>query len=510
MCHTGTVLKSRAESYAHENNFVVSIGNSLYFQPQERQQALEKAKTLPLDNMKYIQIICSKGGGPKAKKTKQATADELPIKMVKTRSRTSEKCGCKWVVSGSWNFDDKCFKVVTAKLEHTDGCNPTPAQQRVMLRKKTRGKVERMAPAVLNSIREMMYDKFPLPIIRKRIRNKIPVTLLTDAVFFRNLKLKFDRDRQKGILPTVSESDTVDNSDLKEDESILEAVSVASATRSLIAPTLAYEGVKIIYILQKLRTAVPGFEYRLFVDENTKQLAGWVYMTPRQRAAMQKCGQVLFIDTKAKGTNLHNFPFFAPAIVNQDGKHEVVLYGCVCTASNAAVEWVLRSIVDMCPQCLQVCRTIFTDDAVSDDTIHSVFTNVAHLLCAFHIIDLNIYKVAKKCRYAHAERLRTMLWLKVAQARTVRDTEQAMRALEHLRVPKQLALSLRYWFGKVSQWAGPYIKNHFTLNFNGNTMGEVSFAAVMKWVSTPDQFEQLFFLLTGKRVDIILSSSGAC
>ena len=99
-----------------------------------------------------------------------------------------------------------------------------------MLCKKTRGKVERMALAVLNSIREMMCDKFPLPFICKRIRNKIPVTLLTDAVFFHSLKLMFDRDRQKGILPTVFESDTVDNSDLKEDESILGAVSVASAT----------------------------------------------------------------------------------------------------------------------------------------------------------------------------------------------------------------------------------------------------------------------------------------
>jgi len=42
------------------------------------------AKALPLDNMKYIQIICSKGGGPRAKKTKQATVDdELPIKKYK-------------------------------------------------------------------------------------------------------------------------------------------------------------------------------------------------------------------------------------------------------------------------------------------------------------------------------------------------------------------------------------------------------------------------------------------
>ena len=116
-----------------------------------------------------------------------------------------------------------------------------------MLRKKTTGKVERLAPSVLNSIREMMEDKFPLPIIRKRIRNKIPLTLLTDAVYFRNLKLKFGRQKAKGLLPTIPESDLA-----------LKSVNVAAATRALIAPTLAYEGVKIIYILQKLKAEVSG------------------------------------------------------------------------------------------------------------------------------------------------------------------------------------------------------------------------------------------------------------
>ena len=77
---------------------------------------------------------------------------------------------------------------------------------------------------------------------------------------------------------------------------------------------------------------------------------------------MKKCRQVWFLNTKAKGTNLHNFPFFAPAIKNQEGKPEVAAYGCVCAVGNAAVEWVLRSIADMCPESAYVCKTIFTDD----------------------------------------------------------------------------------------------------------------------------------------------------
>ena len=158
----------------------------------------------------------------------------------------------------------------------------------------------------------------------------------------------------------------------------------------------------------------------------------------------------------------------------------------------------------MCAVSVEVCRTIFTDDAVSDETISCVFPNSVHLLCAFHIIDLNVYKVAKKCHYRHADQLRSMLWNKVAHGRTIRDVDLAVRALEDLRLPRPLAASLRYWFGKVQQWAGPYIRNHFTLTFNGNTMGEVSFSAVMKWVSTPDHFEQLFFDLQERERTVTL------
>jgi len=49
-------------------------------------------------------------------------------------------------------------------------------------------------------------------------------------------------------VPTLPESQIVEHQVQHEDTSVLESVSVASATRALIAPTLAYEGVKIIYI----------------------------------------------------------------------------------------------------------------------------------------------------------------------------------------------------------------------------------------------------------------------
>ena len=69
---------------------------------------------------------------------------------------------------------------------------------------------------------------------------------------------------------------------------------------------------------------------------------------------------------------------------------------------------------------------------------------------------------------------------------------RTLRALEDLRVPKPLAVCYRKWFGNIDQRARPYIRKHITVNLNGNTMSEVSFSAVMKWVTVHDHFEQLF------------------
>ena len=102
---------------------------------------------------------------------------------------------------------------------------------------------------------------------------------------------------------------------------------------------------------------------------------------------------------------------------------------------------------------------MFTDDAISTETVQAAVPKATHLLCAFHIIDLNITKVANKCKYAHAERLQTILWSKVAHARCVTDLQQTVRVLEDLRVPKPVAASLQYF---------PLLKFMCFVGFNSN------------------------------------------
>ena len=71
---------------------------------------------------------------------------------------------------------------------------------------------------------------------------------------------------------------------------------------------LRLQGLPVLNLLQKLQREVPGFMFEYVVDREN-QLAGWCYMTPRQRASLEDNGDVLFFDTNAKGTNKYGMPF---------------------------------------------------------------------------------------------------------------------------------------------------------------------------------------------------------
>ena len=139
----GSDFKVAGDTYADHNNFVIRINNSKYFVEEEIAKAKECGKPLPSDLLKYVQLTCSRGGKLKKKKTTLLDTydddDFQAPKVKKTRNRKSENCGCAWAVSASWDFGIALFRLVSVHLEHTNGCNPNPAQQRVMLRKKNKG-----------------------------------------------------------------------------------------------------------------------------------------------------------------------------------------------------------------------------------------------------------------------------------------------------------------------------------------------------------------------------------
>ena len=87
--------------------------------------------------------------------------------------------------------------------------------------------------------------------------------------------------------------------------------------------------------------------------------------------------------------------------MNQDNKHDIVLYGCCVTASGEAIGWVLECMCKMVPAFRGKKSTIFSDDACPEAVVVAEqLPGSTHLLCAWHIInlDLYIYNCGKECK----------------------------------------------------------------------------------------------------------------
>ena len=124
-------------------------------------------------------------------------------------------------------------------------------------------------------------------------------------------------------------------------------------------------------------------------------------MTPRQRASLEDNGHVLFFDTNAKGTNKYGMPCFAPAVMNRDNKHDVVLYGCCMPASGETIGWILSCMCKFVPAFGDMKATVFSDDGCPANVVADSLPRSTHLLCAWHIIDIDIYNCGKECRYVY-------------------------------------------------------------------------------------------------------------
>ena len=471
----------------------------------------------PPDGIYAQNLVCTLAGVPRKKK--EGVPDQ------KRRERKSLKVGCKWCVRGKWEWEIKKYVVHLShpdNLVHTNGCNPTPQQHVISITKTTSEKLQRIPLDVLADVEQMFDEGQPISFIRARIRNRIPLHIKTDARWFMNLRVTLERQKAGARQQSSARRQPHDSSDASVPAIHEDATIIPKVLRSIIAPILRLQGLPVLNILKKLTLEVPGFMYEYVVDSEN-QLAGWCYMTPRQRASLEDNGHVLFFDTNAKGTNKYGMPFFAPAVMNQDNKHDIVLYGCCCTASGEAIGWVLSCMCKMVPAFRDMNPTVFSDDACPELIVAQQLPGSTHLLCAWHIIDLDIYNCGKECDYFGIDDLRKQLWGKVMCGRSVDAVRIWFLELFESSIPELLKQRMRYWFSKINRWGGPHIRRVFTANFkgglimlkfvgkcsypvhieqtmclcasvfvfSGNSMGEVSFAAVLRWVTRVDDFTKL-------------------
>ena len=89
------------------------------------------------------------------------------------------------------------------------------------------------------------------------------------------------------------------------------------------------------------------------------------------------------------------------------------------------------------PTLTSITETVFTDNGVSDAPVSKFLPNAVHNICAFHVIDLDIFKCAKENHYNLAEQLWQSL-CKVVRGRSVESVRIFFVELLQKRMPLAL------------------------------------------------------------------------
>ena len=99
--------------------------------------------------------------------------------------------------------------------------------------------------------------------------------------------------------------------------------------------------------------------------------------------------------------------------MNSENKLDDGCYRCCTTQSEEAVEWLSYCLVDFVPTLTSITETISTVDGVSDAPVSMFLLNAVHNICAFHVINFDIFKCFKANHYDLVEQLWHFLWYKV-------------------------------------------------------------------------------------------------
>ena len=121
------------------------------------------------------------------------------------------------------------------------------------------------------------------------------------------------------------------------------------------------ESVDNLRIVHKgLKHQVKGHDYRITTDSENR-FSGTAWMTGRMRARLRRCGVFIFLDDSRSGINSSGFCFWNAVTINEDGRVQTVMGAMTMGASNEAVEWLLKMMVEMCPEVDATCLGTMSD-----------------------------------------------------------------------------------------------------------------------------------------------------
>lgn len=138
-------------------------------------------------------------------------------------------------------------------------------------------------------------------------------------------------------------------------------------------------------LMQLLKSRIQGLDYRIGVNSADNSLEAIVLMTHRQRRRAIIYGEMISIDaTYNRSTD--RFQILMPCIITEHGNIFPIAYVLSKKDGNNNYSWLLKSIIEMCPEWKDVCKCVLSDQGFSHEVAEQeIGPGTRTIICFFHM-----------------------------------------------------------------------------------------------------------------------------
>ena len=118
---------------------------------------------------------------------------------------------------------------------------------------------------------------------------------------------------------------------------------------------------------------MPGFDFRIKLDNMTKRPIALVFMTADNRKNLLRYPHIIFTDAQNREHNRFGWPYIALVVKDKDMKVATTCEALTITEDHDMYSWILRSQADMEPRWkLSDIKIIFADQRITQKLLNTL------------------------------------------------------------------------------------------------------------------------------------------